>query len=200
MLYTRLDYLSLIGFFLRHDGASVRRFTGTYRSEARTHDPETFNPSFAYPERSSYRCFTRVTEEGLFLRRAEGARPGNFAPHCTAALVTQKHMCDNTNPRERHKEKAGKINRWVPTRIKHQICQQPCVICGTDYRICVDHIIPVTKGGTGDLSNLQPLCWLCNAKKGNRLNNEELRQWYETRKEQHHDRITRTRSLFPEYK
>jgi 5-methylcytosine-specific restriction endonuclease McrA len=30
----------------------------------------------------------------------------------------------------------------------------------------VDHIIPVSKGGTDDLSNLQPLQWDNNRKKG----------------------------------
>lgn len=31
----------------------------------------------------------------------------------------------------------------------------------------IDHIIPVEKGGTDDLINLQPLQWNCNVEKGN---------------------------------
>lgn len=33
--------------------------------------------------------------------------------------------------------------------------------------ITVDHILPVSKGGTNDLFNLQPMCSSCNSKKGN---------------------------------
>ena len=32
--------------------------------------------------------------------------------------------------------------------------------------LTVDHIIPRSKGGTDDLDNLQPMCYLCNTKKG----------------------------------
>ena len=35
-----------------------------------------------------------------------------------------------------------------------------------------DHIIPVTKGGGDELSNLQTMCQPCNLKKGNKLPNE----------------------------
>lgn len=33
-------------------------------------------------------------------------------------------------------------------------------------QIEIDHILPVRKGGTDDLWNLQSMCWTCNRKKG----------------------------------
>ncbi len=32
----------------------------------------------------------------------------------------------------------------------------------------IDHIVPVSRGGTDDLENLQPLCWTTNREKGDR--------------------------------
>jgi 5-methylcytosine-specific restriction endonuclease McrA len=40
-----------------------------------------------------------------------------------------------------------------------------CLRCGTTERLTCDHIIPVSLGGTSNLSNLQLLCMPCNNKK-----------------------------------
>lgn len=45
-----------------------------------------------------------------------------------------------------------------------------CVICGTSENLEIDHIIPVSKGGTDDRINLQTMCAHHNRKKGNRIN------------------------------
>lgn len=47
-----------------------------------------------------------------------------------------------------------------------------CSHCGKKYRkkdIDIDHIVPKSRGGTNDLSNLQALCRYCNRSKGNRM-------------------------------
>jgi 5-methylcytosine-specific restriction endonuclease McrA len=44
-----------------------------------------------------------------------------------------------------------------------------CVICGANSDLTADHIIPVSRGGTKDLDNLQTLCAACNYVKGARL-------------------------------
>lgn len=43
-----------------------------------------------------------------------------------------------------------------------------CRICGTEERLVVDHIIPISRGGSDELDNLQTLCWSCNCRKGAR--------------------------------
>lgn len=43
-----------------------------------------------------------------------------------------------------------------------------CPCCGiTGVKLTIDHIVPKSQGGSDDITNLQPLCRGCNAKKGN---------------------------------
>jgi 5-methylcytosine-specific restriction endonuclease McrA len=57
----------------------------------------------------------------------------------------------------------------------------PCAACGSTGDIHIDHIIPVSRGGTSQRDNLQPLCYWCNGIKGNRLmSNAEILQRHES--------------------
>lgn len=43
-----------------------------------------------------------------------------------------------------------------------------CLHCGADEHLSLDHIVPWSKGGRDDLTNLQTLCRSCNSSKGDR--------------------------------
>ena len=43
-----------------------------------------------------------------------------------------------------------------------------CASCESGYDLTVDHVTPLSKGGSDDLSNLQLLCAPCNSSKGDR--------------------------------
>lgn len=43
---------------------------------------------------------------------------------------------------------------------------QQCACCKAHAPLTVDHVIPLIKGGTNDIGNLQPLCAVCNRRKG----------------------------------
>lgn len=51
--------------------------------------------------------------------------------------------------------------------IERDGCQ--CKQCGSQDDLTVDHIIPLSKGGSDDLDNLQLLCQSCNSQKRDRL-------------------------------
>lgn len=44
-----------------------------------------------------------------------------------------------------------------------------CTYCGSEKKLTVDHIVPLSKGGTNYRDNLQLLCRSCNARKSDKL-------------------------------
>lgn len=51
-----------------------------------------------------------------------------------------------------------------------------CAVCGSFEKLCIDHILPVSRGGFTILDNLQVLCEKCNLQKSN-MTMEEFEIW-----------------------
>jgi hypothetical protein len=59
--------------------------------------------------------------------------------------------------------------RHIPAHIRRDVLSSgPCVKCKATQNLTVDHIVPVSKGGSDQRSNLQPMCSFCNISKSNR--------------------------------
>lgn len=63
----------------------------------------------------------------------------------------------------------------IPNSVRQYIYQRDnyqCQRCGqtqTETTLNIDHIIPLAKGGSNDMSNLQTLCQTCNQNKKHHL-------------------------------
>lgn len=70
---------------------------------------------------------------------------------------------------------SSKRSRYIPTSVRVSVLHRDdykCVFCGCSsqqVQLEVDHIMPFSKGGNNDLSNLQTLCTDCNRGKGARF-------------------------------
>jgi hypothetical protein len=70
---------------------------------------------------------------------------------------------DPSKPRRRPLPVA---KRYAVLKRDHYRCQL-CKKTGVELE--VDHILPVSRGGTDRFDNLRTLCWPCNRKRGNKL-------------------------------
>jgi 5-methylcytosine-specific restriction endonuclease McrA len=90
----------------------------------------------------------------------------------------QKDRDRNKDPRRRvlrkvyaQTRRARKLNtntsfteaEWLALCAKYHHC---CLRCGQQKPLTPDHIRPLSRGGSNDITNIQPLCWHCNTCKG----------------------------------
>jgi hypothetical protein len=60
----------------------------------------------------------------------------------------------------------------IPRAVQREVWRRDegrCVECSSKERLCFDHIIPFSRGGSSTGRNLQLLCERCNLSKGNRI-------------------------------
>ena len=91
-----------------------------------------------------------------------------------AAKIRQDTAVKNS---EEYRRKAER--QRVTDRLRYQIMRRDgfrCQLCGASQadgvKLHVDHIIPISKGGTSDERNLRTLCDRCNLGKGDLLEDE----------------------------
>jgi 5-methylcytosine-specific restriction endonuclease McrA len=89
-----------------------------------------------------------------------------------AKLKTKKSTA--TRSQSKPKPDKEKRSRHIPASVRVSVLHRDgykCVFCGRSAKkvqLEVDHIVPFSKGGSNDPSNLQTLCFDCNRGKGAR--------------------------------
>lgn len=77
----------------------------------------------------------------------------------------QSNVAYNNNRRARKLAAVGSYTKaeWVA------LCAYYggyCVCCKQKKPLTADHVVPLSKGGSNDIGNIQPLCKSCNSRKG----------------------------------
>ena len=71
-----------------------------------------------------------------------------------------------------HRRRVRKIGNGVFKIIPkdlQRLQRTPCQECGTMKKLTIDHVVPISKGGTHSIGNLQSLCLSCNTSKKNKF-------------------------------
>lgn len=65
-----------------------------------------------------------------------------------------------------------RIRQRIPQEVRSAVFVRDgykCRHCGSNWILEIDHIVPHSRGGSSDISNLQTLCKKCNIRKSNRF-------------------------------
>lgn len=65
-----------------------------------------------------------------------------------------------------HSEGEYSVEEWL------ELCERfnnKCVSCNKEKPLTVDHVIPLSRGGSNFIYNIQPLCGSCNSKKHDKI-------------------------------
>ena len=74
------------------------------------------------------------------------------------------HLKARHSATRRNAEGSHTLAEWNDLKSKFH---NKCAICKIEKKLTKDHIIPVSKGGSDYIDNIQPLCRNCNSKKYN---------------------------------
>ena len=114
---------------------------------------------------------TEAEAQDIFERELE--HPGSVIPWRKGK---KPHPCTNsstTRPNQtvaRNNRRAARLGApgIITSDEWERLCQHfgnYCIACGFPWKLTIDHVVPLVRGGRNDISNIQPLCHGCNSMK-----------------------------------
>lgn len=126
---------------------------------------------------------------GIFCEKFPHITPNGFINLCPEingvnpceCMEYKKELRLQKQREKRSQEKSNFKREYIPPDIKMQVYHRDkfkCRYCGVSnnsVKCQIDHIIPVSKGGTNDIDNLCLACKNCNLKKYNKIYAQQKR-------------------------
>jgi 5-methylcytosine-specific restriction protein A len=95
----------------------------------------------------------------------------HMCPRCGALERAQGYCpaCRRQRSRRRGtRQQQGYTDHWLRLRDAAIRAQPWCSQCGTTHDLTGDHILPLSRGGINEPTNIRVLCRRCNSRRGNR--------------------------------
>lgn len=138
------------------------------------------------------------TEQGLVNARLEEHRQkamqiSEKRSGAAKAGADARWGADRDSPKSRSERLAEARKKGTHTKEEwnalQKACGNRCVICGTHKRalngvsLCKDHIVPIYRGGSDAIDNIQPVCRQCNTSKGPASKDYRQADWQDCMRE-----------------
>jgi hypothetical protein len=138
--------------------------------DLRGYTPEAIAEYFAEKERV-WNAISKLLDEAERIA-IEYYGPDDGYDHLIGSIETRYWNWKTKQPPQPEPEVTGYRKKKISHGLQKRVFERDayrCKHCGTHLDLCVDHIIPESKGGTKKFDNLQTLCRACNSAKGDRL-------------------------------
>jgi len=119
--------------------------------------------------RTCYKCLRFLTNEE-FTRRSNGTY------YSACKECNKHHFAQRRRARMLNAEGSYTRQEWEEKLATYESCpgcnqKWDEIECPPHLKsvIAADHIIPISKGGSNYIDNIQPMCFSCNSKKGDRI-------------------------------
>lgn len=122
----------------------------------------------------STKCYSEYRKDAPFyeqhaykgVRKIDQSKQIYYNNYCKKHPKRIAHLKARRYAREKGAEGKHTFQEWNDLLVEFN---NKCAFCKKDEKITKDHIIPLSKGGSDYIDNIQPLCKSCNSKKNNNI-------------------------------
>jgi 5-methylcytosine-specific restriction endonuclease McrA len=136
-----------------------------YYEKRKTEHPEQLKAAWQRANRAAYAAERHKRYRDRHPERRRAIQESWRNRHPELCILYAKARSANRKARKLQTGGSFTSKEWLDLKVKYN---NTCLCCGKkepDIKLSADHVIPLAKGGTSDIENIQPLCLTCNIRK-----------------------------------